>query len=173
MKFAALFAGSAPDGKRRAAGWIPGGLLLGLYLLLKAQGWGYAHQARQLSAQLEGLRPTLSVLAMGEQLEKTLQSCRNVSEEIRAMGVDGGRLLGLLSRVLPPSATLEWVEVRAGRHLELKIRGTLRPGVRDPEAALLPWAERLRSIGRVRVERLFPEAQLTGVWGFVILVEGR
>lgn len=142
--------------RKRPIGWIIAAILLGMYLVIKLQGWVYARQAQELERQLAQLRPALSAIVLHEQMTKIRQACLELSGEIRQMGFEAGPLLERLSRQVPASVTLDTLEVDfTGR---LKVQGRVWVGIRPVEAVLVPWAERFRADGRsrVRIQRLAP-----------------
>lgn len=155
---------------KRRLGWVLPGLLLGIYVIIKLQGWGYARQAQQLQRQLDGLRPALTAKVAQEQAQLQRDHYRRALEELRNSDVRGAWLLEELSKNLPASVTLERMEHRAAR--SMRAEGTCAPGVRAPEAVLVLWAQKLRGEGLgVRIRRLVPSARGSGLWAFEVEVE--
>lgn len=168
-------------------GWILGGLLLAVYAGIKLLGWGCARQAMSLERQLEELRPALSAIVLAEQLENTRRACQEVASRTRQLDVKTSRLFAQLSS-LPASITLTGLELHSRLSLpvpgtfsvpaqgpgvrsahDTRIRGTLLPGVRDPETVLVRWAQTLQAEGsRVVIQKLAPsfEPMDLGLWEF-------
>lgn len=181
---------SLPAHKRRS-NWVLPVILLTVYIFFKLQAWGYARQAARLEKELDQLRPSLSAIVLSGQLEHTRRACQEISDQVRRLDLQNGRLLEHLSK-LPASITLDRLENRArlkvplrgvfslevGRpepHLKigLKIQGTLSAGVRDPESVLVRWAQSLQSDGaNVRIQRLVPAPQDPTRWSFELTLEG-
>lgn len=159
------------DAKRkRPVGWVLPALLLGIYAIIKLQGWAYARQAQQLQRQLDGLRPALSAKVAQEQAELLRDHYRQALEQLGQADVRGGWLLQEISKDLPVSVTLERIERSAPR--SLRAQGTCVPGIRPPETVLVLWAQRLREAGLgVRIRRLVPSARWPGMWTFEVQVE--
>ena len=153
-------ASSTPETARKRRGnWVLPVVLLAIYFFIKLQAWSYARQAAQLEKELDQLRPALSAMVLSHQLENTRRACQGVSDQVRRLDLQNGRLLGQLSK-LPASITLERVENRArlrvplqgvfsievGQpepHLQtgLRVQGTLLSGIREPVAVLVRWAQ--------------------------------
>lgn len=166
-------------------------LLLIVYLFFKFQALGYSRQAAQLDKELNQLRPALSAMVLSRQLENTRRACQGVSDQVRWLDLQNGRLLEQFSK-LPASITLERVEnrarlkvplkgvfsIEAGRpeprlQTSLRIQGTLLSGIRDPESVLVRWAQSLQSDGMsVRIQRLVPSPQDPALWFFELTLEG-
>ncbi len=167
---------------KRRAGWVLPGILLAIYIFFKLQAWSYARQAAQLEKDLNHLRPTLSAIVLSGQLERALQACQEVSDQVRWLDLQNGRLLEQISK-LPASITLDRLENRARLkgplwpepHLQtgLRIQGTLAAGIRDPESVLVRWAQSLQSDGmNVRIPRLVPSPRDPTLWSFELYLEG-
>ena len=170
--------------------WVLPVLLLGIYFLIKLQGWGYARQVAQLTRQLEDLRPSLSAWVLSEQLEETRRACGEVAERVRQLDLHSSRLLEQMSQ-LPSAITLEKLRVDTRLSLpvsgtfavvkgeppirsaqSLRIIGSVQPGVRNPEEILVLWAETLSFPGsRVRILNLIPSLEAPGLWAFEVQME--
>lgn len=170
-----------PVHKRRSS-WVLPGVLLAVYIFFKLQAWSYTRQAAQLEKDLNQLRPTLSAIVLSGQLEHTLQACQEVSDQVRRLDLQNGRLLEQISK-LPASITLDrlgtrarlkgplWPEPRL--QVGLKVQGTLAAGIRDPESVLVRWAQSLQSDGMsVRIPRLVPSPRDPTLWFFELYLEG-
>jgi hypothetical protein len=176
---------------KRRSSWVLPGILLAVYIFLKLQAWSYARQAAQLEKDLNHLRPTLSAIVLSGQLERALQACQAVSDQVRRLDLQNGRLLEQISK-LPASITLDRLGTQArlkvplqgvfsievGRpepHLQtgLRIQGTLAAGIRDPESVLVRWAQSLQSDGmNIRIPRLIPSPRDPALWSFELYLEG-
>jgi len=157
-----------PPKKQRSTGWTLVLILLGLYLLLKAQGWWYGFQVERLHRERAQLRPVLSEIVQAEQLRVTETAYAQAFQQIRQMALEGSAVLQDLSRHVPPSVTIEQVDAASG----LTIQGSVIPGIRTSEAALLPWAEKMRAARTaVRVRKLLPDSRTPGLWHFELKVE--
>ena len=163
-------AGSAAPPKAQKSGWVLFAVLLGVYLLIKIQGWAFAYGARTLQRQLEELRPALSAMALSEQLKGTIRSYEEGVRQIRQRHLAGADLLKDFSR-LPSSFVLDQVELRPDT---LRISGNLLAGSRAPEAALVVWAGTLSEWGsRIRIRKIVPFPEEPGRWQFELQVESR
>lgn len=139
-------------------------ILLGVYFLIKLQGWNYGFRAMNLEKQLEHLRPTLSAIVLSEQLESTRAGLTQVLDKIGGLGLQGGPFLQQLSKNLPAEITLEKMEVSAEG---LQIHGTLRPGAHTAEETLALWAKQLEENWHsVQVQELVPDPKTQEVWHF-------
>lgn len=157
--------------KKRPIGWILLILLVGVYVAIKFQVWGYAQRVQELEAQLEKLRPTLSAKVTYDQLSVTHGAYLEASEQIQKIHLQVSPLLQQLSKELPVSITLEKIEAESGK--AVRIWGEVLPGIRSPEAVLVPWAQRLRSVGaHVRIEKLESSPHGSGRAAFILTVEG-
>ena len=156
--------------RRWPLGWIFVLILVGLYGGLKLQGWRYGLQSSQLERQLDDLRPALSQIILYEQKKKMLEAYGEALNEIQQLDLGGRELLEQLSRQVPDWMTLRKLTARSG--MSLRIEGTCMPDPRDPEGALLSWAQRLQGMGyAVKVEQFFPIAKLPGTWRFELRAE--
>lgn len=154
--------------RTRRSGWILPAILLGVYLLIKVQGWAFAYEAGILQRQLDELRPALSAMALAEQLKIALKAYEEGIRQIRRQHLPGPILLKDLTH-LPASMVLERVELSPRT---LRIRGTFLAGIRPPEKVLVPWAERLRSLGpALRIRKIAPSPEEPGRWQFELQVE--
>lgn len=153
--------------KRGSPGWVLTWILIGLYFLLKLQGWWYAAQVRQLERQLDRLRPTIARIIQYDHLEVTRQACLTAFDQVRRMDLGGGKILEQISRNLPASLTLTRMEVDP--QWGIKASGSLVTGDRSPEETLFVWLYRLqKSDFSVRVKELMPDPQLAGFWRFEV-----
>lgn len=151
--------------KRGSPAWILTWLLIGLYFLLKLQGWWYASQAHPLEKQLNQLRPTLAKLIQYDHLENTRKACRQAFDDVRQMDLQGSQILERISRSLPPSITLNQMEVNP--RIGMKVHGSLVTGIRSPEETLFVWLRKLQeSDFSVQVKELMPDPQGPGLWRF-------
>jgi len=158
-----------PDQKKPLSRWLLPGILLGVYILLRLHGWSVAVKVQALGKELENLRPTLSTKVLQQQIQDAYAACLGASEQVRQEDLQGGRLLTFLSQELPVSVAIERLEVKLKRRMT--IEGNCWTGIRTPEAALLPWAERLRRFGPiVRIHRIIPDQEIPGLWHFEIQV---
>lgn len=175
---------------KRRGGWVLPAVLLAIYLLIKLQGWGYARQSQELERDLNRLRPALSAMVLAQQLERTQQACAGITRQVRRLDLKNAALLEQLSR-LPASITLTRLENRTrlkvplqevftaaqGRpearlQAGLRVQGTLRAGVRDPESVLVRWAGSLQGSGNgVKIRRLFPSPRDPDSWIFEMVLE--
>ena len=154
--------------RRNRKSWILPAVLLGIYLLIKVQGWIFASGARTLERQLEELRPVLSAMALSEQLKGTIKSYEEGARQIRQRHLPGELLLRDLSH-LPASFVLDHVELRSEA---VRISGSFLAGVRNPETALVLWAQTLRGLGsRVWIRKLVPLQANPGRWQFELQLE--
>ncbi|MBI3318955.1 MAG: hypothetical protein HYZ90_07465 [Candidatus Omnitrophica bacterium] len=151
--------------KRPPLGWTIAGILLGLYFLLKLQGWWFGFQSGQLRRELENLRPTLTQIHLRHELEKTAQACSRAFDLIQQLDFQGSQLLTLLSKEVAPSVTLQ--ELRVDSTGPLKVRGTLEAGIRSPEETLIFWARRIQPLWQsIRITRFSEDTQSPGLWRF-------
>ena len=151
--------------RRWSLGWVAVLILLGLYLGLKVDGWWYGLSASRLERRLKELRPTLSAIVLHEQLENTRQACTDALQQIRRLGFQGGRFLEQLSQQIPPSVALTQFDV--GPKAGVRIRGTFMPGVRSPEAVLVPWVQRIQAGGiTLRIHEMAPDRWMPQLWYF-------
>lgn len=143
--------------RKRPIGWILVGLLLGLYLIIKLQGWGYARHVRELESQLDQLRPALSAIVLYGQLKTVRQACLNLTQQVQTLDLKGAELVERLSRDVPPSITVEEIHLRSPD--DLSIWGRVWPGVRPMEQVLVSWAGTFQTAGnRIRIRDLAPPA---------------
>lgn len=176
---------------KRRSSWALPAILLAVYIFFKLQGLSYTRQAAGLEKDLNQLRPTLSAIVLSGQLERTLQACQEVSNQVRRLDLQNGRLLEQISK-LPASITLDRLGTQArlkvplqgvfsievGRpepHLQtgLRIQGTLAAGIRDPESVLVQWAQSLQFDDvNVRIPRLVPSPRDPSLWSFELTLEG-
>lgn len=168
---------------QRRSGWLLLVAVLIPYLFIKLAAWTHARQANQLEAEINQLRPALSAIVLSEQLEKTREACEKLTQQVRGLDLENGRLLELLSH-LPASITLTSFNHRARLNVplhnifagtagevplktDLWIEGKLLPGDRNPELVLVRWAETLRDAGvDAEIKRLAPSPNELGIWLF-------
>lgn len=157
--------------RRWSLGWIAVLILLGLYLGLKVEGWWFGLSAARLESRLKELRPTLSAIVLHEQLQDTRQACTEALQQIRRLDFQGARFLEQLSQQIPPSIALTRLEV--GPRAGVRIRGTFMPGVRSPEAVLVPWVQKIQATGvTLRVQEMAPDRWMPELWYFELKTEG-
>ncbi|MBI3333030.1 MAG: hypothetical protein HYZ93_02940 [Candidatus Omnitrophica bacterium] len=154
----------------RPIGWTLVWILIGVYFLIKLQGWNYGMRVQGLERQMEGLRSGLSSIILYKQMESNYQICSQALGQIRGSDLGGGRLLEQLSRETPPSVTVERLALDA--RSALTIQGSLWAGIRDPEGPMVQWVSRLRAGGvPVRIRGLTLDAQRPEVWHFELVSE--
>ena len=174
--------------RQRRSGWVLLVVLLIPYLFIKFQAWGCINQVKQLDQELNRLRPGLSAIVLSEQLTRTKQVCEQITVQVRGLGLKNGLLLEQLSH-LPPSITLNRLENRsrlkvplhqlfsgeasgASLQTDLRMDGTLLPGIRDPESVLVRWAESLQNSGlEVSIRRLAPSPGNPHEWLFQLTLK--
>lgn len=151
--------------RRRPVGWVIAAVLFGIYVSLKLQSGWFSFQAHRLEQRLNTLRPELTSLVMYEQLKITHAACLQALGEARGSELTAQPFLQQLSETLPPSITIERLEL--SQAMGLKVRGSCLPGIRPPEEPILGWAGRLRREGfEVQVKSLTPDPKVTGLWRF-------
>ncbi len=142
-------------------------VLLGIYIFLKLQGWGYAFHAQRLEKELGELRPVLGQIIQAEQIESQGFLFQRIFDRVARLDIDGGRFLTRLSQEFPSEITLEKLQINPA---ELDLQGTLRPGILGPEEILYPWASRLRSDWPlVKIQSLYPDPQTPELWHFQVM----
>ena len=150
--------------EKQPGNWTLPLVLLGIYLLLKLQGWNYGFRAADLERQLEQLRPTLSAIVLSEQLESAKAGLTQVCEKVGRLDIQGSQFLEQLSRTVPVEITLEKIEMGAQ---ELQIHGVLKPGARPAEEVLALWMKQWKGNGHpVQVQELTPDRQTPEIWRF-------
>ena len=164
----------APSGKgsrRLPVGWTVAIGFFVVWFFLQVAGWWYVFRVHALERKLEGLRPTLSAIALSKQLQETYQASLQAFEEIRKLDFPGNDLLlATLSKRLAPSVTLERIEVDSLRGI--RIWGNSIPGIRESEESLVPLFRGLQESGySVRVKDLSPHPKEPGVWRFELKLE--
>ena len=151
-------------------GWTIAWILLGLYLILKLQGWWFGFQAAALEKELKGLRPAISQIVLGEQLKTSCINCTQALDEIRATDLDGALRLEQLSKNLRPSVTLEELELHP--MLGSRLWGVVLPGSRSPEKSIHPWASSLRRAQvDVEIRDLVLDKKVPRLWHFEVKAE--
>ena len=157
--------------ERRPSRWILPAILIGIYLFLKLQGWMYSRRVMDLERQLDELRPALSAKVLLEQMESTRSALGQVIEKTERSDLNGSELLQQISRRLPPSVTLRRLQIRTDR--EFQMQGVCLPGVRSPEQLVVALAQKLQAIRPgIRIQEIFPSAQIPGGWEFELRAEG-
>ena len=150
--------------QKQPGNWTLPLFLLGVYLLIKIQGWNYGFRAADLEQQMQHLRPILSAIVLSEQMESTQAGLAQVCGKIEGLDLQGGQFLQRLSRAVPMEITLEKIEMDPDG---LQIQGTLRPGARPAEETLALWAKQLGENGHpVQVQQLAPDPKTQEVWHF-------
>ncbi len=150
---------------KRPLGWTLALILVGLYSLLKVQGGWYSFRSRGLERELSTLRPTLTTILMGQQLEGAAQVYAQAFQQVSQMDLQGNQFLTRISQELPASVTLEKLWIRP--HGEVWAKGFLLPGGRLPESVLHLWLKRFEQGGStMEVKELSPDAVHPGLWRF-------
>ena len=152
--------------RRPQAGWVCAWILLGLYLILKITGLWYGMQVRAVDRKIQELRPTLANILLFKRMEETKAACQRSFDQIRQMDLQGDRFLQQLSHQLPPSITVQRLELDP--ETGVWVRGTCMAGIRNPEEVILRWAQRLQESTQptVRLKGLVPDRQIQGLWHF-------
>ena len=146
-------------------GWTLALILVILYFGLKVQAWWYEFQSQVLGDQIIQMRPGLSAIIQSRQIKAAGKAYQEVFEQVRAAELDGTSFLQKISFEVPPSVIVLNLELR--QLGEFAIEGVVMAGVRSPEEALLPWANRLQGKNfRVKIRKLFPDSQMQGLWRF-------
>ena len=146
-------------------GWTLSGILLVLYLIVKIQAWGYGFQVARLDRKLQQLRPALSAIILADQMKLSQEIYAKAFNQICQMDIEGNRLLQEISRQIPPSVTLEKLDLDP--QMGLRIQGAVQSGGLSLEAVLLPWAKELQAHGElVQIRQLPPSPRDPGLWRF-------
>ena len=146
--------------------WVLPAILLGVYLVIKLQGWSYGFRAKDLEQQLEQIRPVLSAIILAEQLESTRKAYTELCDKAGRLDIKGSRFLQRLSQAVPAAVTIERMEIGSE---EIQVHGFLRPGVQSPEEILNLWDRRMEGAWReVQVQRLAPDRPAGEIWSFQI-----
>ncbi len=156
---------------RLPLGWTIAGFLFILWFILQLWGWWYILRVHLLERRLEKVRPAISAIVLYKQIKESQQACVQAFEQIERLDLKGENLLSLLSEQIPPSVTIDKLEIHP--LLGLQIRGSCMPGIRSPEAALARWVQSFQSAGyKVLLRDLRPDRDIPGLWRFDMKAEG-